>query len=70
MAFVSTVDWTRQATDGFLGPDTCQGQTSSLRVRRQEALILMGGWCGAETTDTTPTKTGMRLRPQVGVGVA
>jgi hypothetical protein len=70
MTFVSTFDWTRQGIDGFLGHDTCQGQTSRLRARRQQALILMGVWCGAETADTTPTKTGMRLRPQVGVGFA
>jgi hypothetical protein len=30
------------------------------------ALILMGMWCGAQMTDTTHKKTGMRLRPQVG----
>ena len=28
----------------------------------------MGGWCGADTADTTRKKTGMRLRPQVGGG--
>ena len=30
-----------------------------------EALILMGAWCGAYTTDTMRKKTGMRLRPVV-----
>jgi hypothetical protein len=35
-----------------------------------EALILMGAWCGVHTTDTTCKKTGMRLQPQVGSGVA
>src|SRR2546427_11136623 len=59
-------DWTRQGTDGFLGHDRCQGQTSGLRARRHEAWILMGGWCGAYTADTTRKKTGMRLRRPVG----
>jgi hypothetical protein len=56
-------------TGGFLGHDRCQGQMPGLRARRQEALILMGGWCGAYTADTTRKKTGMRLRLPVGGGV-
>jgi hypothetical protein len=39
--------WTRQGTEGFLGHRRCQGQTSGAAARRQEALILMGDWCGA-----------------------
>jgi hypothetical protein len=60
---------TRQGTDGVLGHDRCQGQTSGLRARRQEALILRGGWCGAYIADTTCKKTGVRLRLPVGGGV-
>jgi hypothetical protein len=41
-------------------------QTFGEQARRHEALILMGGWCGAHTADTTRKKTGMRLRPHVG----
>jgi len=59
-------DWTRQGTDGFLGHERCQGQTSGLGARRHGALILMGVWCGAHTADTAHKKTGMRLRLQVG----
>ena len=59
-------DWTREGTDGFLGHHRCQGQTLGEQARRHEALILMGGWCGAHTADTTRKKTGMRLRPQGG----
>ena len=62
----AVANWTRQGTDGFLGHERCQGQTSGLRVRRHGALILMGVWCGAQMTDTTQKKTGMRLGPQVG----
>jgi hypothetical protein len=62
-------DWRRQGPDGFLGHPRCQGPPSGLRARRHEALILMGGWCGANPADTPCTKTGMRLRPQVGGGV-
>jgi len=62
-------DWTRQGTDGFLGHDRCQGQRSGLRARPPEALLLMGGWGGASTADTTHNKTGMRLRLPVGGGV-
>jgi hypothetical protein len=42
-------DWTRQGTEGFLGHTRCQGQTSGEDARRQRALILMGGWCGAQS---------------------
>jgi hypothetical protein len=42
---------------------------SGLRARRQEALILMGGWCGAYTADTTHKKTGMHLSLPVFSGV-
>jgi hypothetical protein len=56
--------------DGFLGYDRCQGQTFSWPARRQGALILMGGWCGARTADTTRKKTGMRLQPKSGVECA
>src|SRR6516162_11444527 len=45
-------DWTRQGTEGFLGHRRCQGQTSGDEARRQEALILMGDWCGA--SEPTP----------------
>jgi hypothetical protein len=62
-------DWTRQGTDGFLGHDRCQGQTFGSPARRQGALILMGGWCGAHTADTARKKTGMRLRLPVGASV-
>src|SRR5262245_12538599 len=44
-------DGTRQGTAGFLGHDRCQGQTCGSPARRHEALILMGGWCGAHTAD-------------------
>jgi len=40
-------DWTQQGTEGFLGHSWCQGLTSGAAARRHEALILMGGWCGA-----------------------
>ena len=40
-------DWTWQGTEDFLGHPRCQGQTSGAGARRHEALILMGGWCGA-----------------------
>jgi hypothetical protein len=63
---VSSIDWTRQGTDGFLGHERGQGQTSGLEARRQGALILMGVWCGARTADTARKKIGMRLRLQVG----
>jgi hypothetical protein len=62
-------DWTRQGTDGFLGHDRCQGQTFGSQARRHEALILMGGWCGAHMADTARKKTGMRLRLPVGASV-
>ena len=58
-------DWTRQGTEGFLGHRRCQGQTSGARARRQGALILMGGWCGAQGADITTRKTGGRLRLQI-----
>ena len=45
-------EWTRQGTEGFLGQPRCQGQTSGDEARRQEALILMGDWCGA--SEPTP----------------
>ena len=44
--------WTRQGTEGFLGHQRCQGPTSGATARRHEALILMGGWCGA--SEPTP----------------
>ena len=46
-----------------------RGRRLAFKARRQEALILMGVWCGARMADTTRTKTGMRLQPQVGGGV-
>jgi|ERR671923_2050623 hypothetical protein len=63
-------DWTRQGTEGFLGHRRCQGQTSGARARRQGALILMGGWCGAQGADITTRKTGVRLRLQIWGGLA
>jgi hypothetical protein len=45
-------DWTRQGTEGFLGQPRCQGLTSGDEARCQEALILMGDWCGA--SEPTP----------------
>src|SRR5436853_490739 len=45
-------DWTRQGTEGFLGHRRGQGQTSGSAARRQEALSLMGDWCGA--SEPTP----------------
>src|ERR687888_285582 len=62
-------DWTRQGTEGFLGHGACQGQTSGSRTRRQCALILMGGWCGAQAAGTTTGKTGVRLRSHSGGSV-
>jgi len=61
--------WTRQGTEGFLGHGACQGPTSGSRTRRQCALILMGGWCGAQAAGTTTRKTEVRLRPQSGGSV-
>ena len=66
----AVADWTRQGTDGLLGPAKCQGQTFGWLARRQGALILMGGGCGARTADTTRKKTGMRLQPKAGVEFA
>ena len=42
-------DWTRQGTEGFLGYTRCQGQSSGEDARRQRALVLMDGWCGAQS---------------------
>ena len=52
----------------FWGTDAARADVSR-GSETSEALILMGAWCGAHTTDTTCKKTGMRLRPQVGSGV-
>jgi hypothetical protein len=68
-AFVNRTEWTRQGPDGFLGHARGQGQTSGLEARRQGALILRGGWCGAHTAGTARKQTGMRLRRQVGESV-
>src|SRR6266566_7696615 len=62
-------DWTRQGTEGFLGHGWCQGPTSGKNARRQGALILMGGWCGATAADAIAMKTRMRLRSPIGGGV-
>ena len=51
-------DWTRQGTEGFLGHPRCQGQTSGATARRHEALILMGGWCGASEPTPRNENTG------------
>ena len=53
----------------FWGTTGARGRRLACGRDVMEALILMGGWCGAHTADTTRKKTGMRLRPQVGGGV-
>src|SRR5262245_3876199 len=65
----AVANWTRQGTDGFLGHERCQGQTSGRAARRHGALILMGVWCGAHTADTARKKTGMRLQLPGGASV-
>src|SRR5262245_60872506 len=60
-ALVSRTAWPRQGTDGLLGHERCQGQTSGLAAGRQGALSLRGGGGGAHTADTARKHTGMRL---------
>ena len=62
-------DWTRQGTEGFLGHPRCQGRTAGEKASRQEALNLMGGWCGAQAADATGMKTRLRLSWPIGGGV-
>jgi hypothetical protein len=62
--------WTRQGTDGFLGHEACQGQTSGLKGETSRSSLDPDGCVvRRQTADTTRTKTGTRLRPQVGGGV-
>src|SRR5215813_7286915 len=61
-----THGWTRQGTDGFLGHSRCQGRTSGLGARRPKGLDPDGCVVRRTEADTAGTKTGMRLRPQVG----
>jgi len=55
--------WTRQGTDGFLGPGYGQGRRGDISNvgSPSTALIQMGDWCGSALLMTSPcTKTWAR----------
>src|SRR5215211_6218050 len=62
-------NWTRQGTEGFLGHRRCQGPTSGVTARRHEALILMGGWCGAAEPTPRERKHGCVCKHKQGWSV-
>ena len=63
-------DGTRQGPDGCLGPRRCQGQPSGLEARRHGAVLLRGGWCGAERPTPRARKHGCVCGHTSGVEMA